>query len=120
MSDMIRCTACRGSKIVAKLGGIAGDCSLCNGTGKIKAEDKPVPIVVEQSVLVNDIIEATERVVLDTNDIVSPKPVDAFTPPEFVDTVKDTIDAVSAIVEPEPAKAISKRKVFSKVKTKAK
>lgn len=121
---MIRCVACRGSKVVAKLGGIHGDCNTCDGTGKIKASDKPVPFVIIDDPLLNDIIVATERVVvssepvIDTVNIVSPKPVDAFTKPEFVDTVKDTISAVGSIVDnaAKPAMTVTKRKVFSKKK----
>lgn len=43
--DKIRCPACRGSKKVAKLGGMLGDCNTCKGEGNINASDKPAPIV---------------------------------------------------------------------------
>ncbi len=39
--EMVRCTSCRGTKKLAKLGGVVGDCNICDGTGKIKASDKP-------------------------------------------------------------------------------
>lgn len=43
MSDvLVRCTSCRGTKKLAKLGGVIGDCNLCDGTGKIKESEKPV------------------------------------------------------------------------------
>lgn len=112
MDELIRCNACRGTKQVAKLGGIFGDCNTCNGTGKIKAIDKPVPVIAVQSELVNDIIEATERVsvdVIDTQDIVSPK---RTIEPVQIDVVKE----VAELPEPVVKKATS-RKVFKRKKT---
>ena len=50
--------------MVAKLGGILGECNQCNGDGKIKLSDKPV-IVVDTSALdesVASIIDAVESV----------------------------------------------------------
>jgi len=50
MTERIRCTACRGSKEVAKLGGIMGECNACEGKGTILLADKPVivePEIVE-------------------------------------------------------------------------
>lgn len=41
MIDLINCPACRGSKLVAKMGSVMGDCLSCNATGKINREDKP-------------------------------------------------------------------------------
>lgn len=61
--DMIRCPSCRGSKKVAKLGGVIGDCNTCVGSGKIKAVDKPKPIIAEIVEPVIDVMLATARVV---------------------------------------------------------
>lgn len=47
--NKIRCPACRGSKKVAKLGGMIGDCNTCKGTGQINECDRPIiPIVVSE------------------------------------------------------------------------
>ena len=76
MSELIRCCACRGSKMVAKLGGILGECNTCNGSGKIKAVDKPKPVpVVELDESVADIIDAVEGVSMCGGEAVfKPKP----------------------------------------------
>jgi hypothetical protein len=77
MDEMIRCTACRGSKKVAKLGGIVGDCSTCKGSGKIKAIDKPVisvPVVVDD---VGDVISAVDKFVVD---VVKPEQIEEIKP----------------------------------------
>ena len=72
MTGMIRCTSCKGSKKLYKLGGILGDCGLCNATGRIKECDKPLPpmsnyddvygcaVISEHKI---DIISATARAV---------------------------------------------------------
>lgn len=41
--ELIRCPSCRGRKQVEKLGGVLGDCNTCQGKGKIKSCDKPLP-----------------------------------------------------------------------------
>jgi excinuclease UvrABC ATPase subunit len=46
MSETVRCIACRGSKKVAKLGGMIGDCNLCKGTGRMNDCDRPKPQVI--------------------------------------------------------------------------
>ena len=61
--EMIRCPSCRGSKKVAKLGGVIGDCNTCEGKGQIKAVDKPVPVVAPIVVPVSEVMEATARVI---------------------------------------------------------
>ena len=61
--SMIRCPGCRGSKKVAKLGGIIGDCNACSGKGEIKAVDKPVPVVAEIPTPISEVMEATARVI---------------------------------------------------------
>ena len=38
--ELIRCNACRGRKMIEKLGGVLGECNTCKGSGKIKAADK--------------------------------------------------------------------------------
>ena len=46
MSDeKCRCPSCRGAKQVPKLGGMLGDCNLCDGTGKILTKDMPINVV---------------------------------------------------------------------------
>lgn len=109
MDNLIRCPACRGTKKVARLGGVIGDCLTCDSTGKIKAVDKPIPVVVQQAELVNDIIEATTRV----------KPVRTTVETiEPVVTAKDIINAVANIPETEnPVMTVTKRKVFKRKKT---
>lgn len=37
---MIRCEACRGHKQVMKLGMVRGDCDVCEGKGKVEAEQE--------------------------------------------------------------------------------
>ena len=54
--DKIRCPACRGSRKVAKLGGIIGDCNTCSGSGQINACDKPVPIIAVPEIVESAII----------------------------------------------------------------
>ncbi len=54
--DKIRCPNCRGSKKVAKIGGMIGDCNACLGTGSINAEDKPKPVLIEPIEQVTSII----------------------------------------------------------------
>jgi uncharacterized NAD-dependent epimerase/dehydratase family protein len=63
MTEMVRCPSCRGSKKVAKLGGVIGDCNTCEGKGQIKAVDKPVPVVAPIVVPVSEVMEATARVI---------------------------------------------------------
>ncbi len=48
MTDTVRCPECRGSKKVAKLGGIVGECNTCKGTGTIEAAAKFVAPVLEE------------------------------------------------------------------------
>lgn len=47
--DKVRCFACKGRRVVTKLGGITGDCDLCKGSGKVDKtvndEHKPMSIV---------------------------------------------------------------------------
>jgi len=62
MSEMVRCPACRGSKKVAKLGGIMGDCNMCSGSGQIKECDRPKPILIVDVEPVVDVIKAVEHV----------------------------------------------------------
>ncbi len=59
MTDTVRCPSCRGAKKVPKLGGVIGECNTCEGTGKIKACDKVMPIINEPAPELNDLIKAT-------------------------------------------------------------
>ena len=70
MSDveLIRCTACRGTKKVAKLGGIVGDCNTCDGTGKIDIKDRPI--------LCMDTLDVTDIGLIDSVARVKPNAVD--------------------------------------------
>jgi len=61
--DTVRCTSCRGSKQVPKLGGIIGDCNTCQGTGKVKHVPICAPIVHPESVYkVDPVIAAVAQV----------------------------------------------------------
>ncbi len=81
--DKIRCPACRGSRKVAKLGGIIGDCNTCSGSGQINACDKPAPVVA--------IVEPVESVIIS----------------QVADCVPTTIEPD---IKVDPKKAIYKRK----------
>ncbi len=59
MTESIRCPACRGSKKVAKLGGMLGECNTCSGKGTILAADKPKPVeVTVEDVISKELINA--------------------------------------------------------------
>lgn len=66
MTDLIRCPNCRGSKKVAKLGGMIGDCNACKGKGTIAESDRPLKVVAESLPYTHDIIKATSEAVPDT------------------------------------------------------
>lgn len=61
--DKVRCPSCRGSKKVAKLGGVIGECNTCSGEGKILAVDKPNPMVAEVVEPVCNIVSAVAQAV---------------------------------------------------------
>lgn len=63
MTDLIRCPNCRGSKKVAKLGGMIGDCNACKGKGTIAESDRPLKVVAESLPYTHDIIKATSEAV---------------------------------------------------------
>jgi hypothetical protein len=70
MTDLKRCTNCRGMKKVAKLGGMIGDCNLCSGTGKI-ADIPAVKVQPLQTLPDSDLLEAVaECVPVGINDVV--------------------------------------------------
>jgi len=58
MTDTIRCPACRGSKRVAKLGGVIGECNMCKGLGTILEADKPRAVVQMDSPLISELVKA--------------------------------------------------------------
>ena len=60
--DKVRCPNCRGMKQVAKLGGMMGDCNMCNGVGQINAVDKPKPVLIEPVEAASDIISQVANV----------------------------------------------------------
>lgn len=65
--NKVRCPACRGSKKVAKIGGIVGECNTCKGEGQIMSVDKPQSVV--QSIESNvDIIKAVSDAVAVSDD----------------------------------------------------
>ena len=102
MSDLIRCTSCRGSKKVAKLGGMIGDCNACKATGFIKVADKPKPIVIKEPESTHEIIEQVSEIVL---------PVIA----EPVEATKEDIKAVAKAVKPtEPTKMIKQKRTYKR------
>lgn len=63
MSDMIRCPACRGSKKVAKLGGIIGDCNMCDGDGRIATKEKAKPVVAVVDAEASELIKAVSEAI---------------------------------------------------------
>lgn len=63
MTDIVRCPACRGSKKVAKLGGVIGECNTCKGTGTIEATAKFVAPVLEELPLDKLVIESVAKIV---------------------------------------------------------
>jgi hypothetical protein len=111
MTDLIRCPACRGGRKVYKLGGIVGECDFCVGTGKIKACDKPVPVIVS-SELTADLIKATvniESTYCDDSDIM---PVVENIEPKMPEPI-DIIKEVAQVQEP----IVKTRKVFKRKKS---
>jgi len=66
---MIRCPGCRGSKKVAKLGGMIGDCNTCKGKGEISEDSKPVMVMAPIPEPVAEIVKAVSEAVA-----VSPEP----------------------------------------------
>lgn len=70
--NTVRCPACRGSKTVAKLGGVMGECNTCTGTGKIKEIDKPVavmPIVDATATSIIDLVSQVQPIQIDPLEI---------------------------------------------------
>ncbi len=61
--EEIRCPACRGSKKVAKLGGMIGDCNTCKGKGQIKACDKPIMVMAPIPEPIADVIKGVSECV---------------------------------------------------------
>lgn len=94
--DKIRCPACRGSKKVAKLGGIIGDCNTCSGSGQINACDKPVPVIT--------IAEITESAII--SQVADCVPT-ASIPDKFTIEV---LHPIEPDIKVDPKKAIYKRK----------
>ena len=122
MDELIRCTSGRGAKHVPRLGGIVGDCDTCKGTGKIKLSDKPVPVVSVVSELVEDVVQACERVndnnVPDDSILPNVDNLDDFIKP-LPDLNQLPVDIVKAVAdlpipEPEPVKATRKPKIFKR------
>lgn len=60
---MVRCPNCRGMKTVPKLGGMMGDCNMCNGVGSIPVSDKAIKKIVIPEPSIEDIKLAVETVV---------------------------------------------------------
>lgn len=99
--DKIRCVNCRGSKQVAKLGGMIGDCNLCSGTGLIDSADRMKSPVNEVSAPIQDIIKQVANV--------APKAI-------RIEKNKATSDD-NAIVLDEPQIKINPKKALYKKKT---
>lgn len=79
--DKVRCTVCKGSKLMMKLGAILGKCTLCNGKGEIDPSQIPQAVVVKLEPVVNreiiDQISNVVPVVLEESDLITvPKDVD--------------------------------------------
>lgn len=72
----VRCPNCRGAKQVAKLGGMIGECNLCEGKGHILASEKPKPepYITEQPVreVIDLVAQAVEPVVNRIDQIIEP------------------------------------------------
>jgi hypothetical protein len=94
--DLIRCPSCRGSKKVAKLGGMIGECNSCNGDGKIKQGDKPKLVEAVPEVPVMDLIAGVSRVVKEA-------PVEGNVPRAEIQKAVESIKV-------DPKRAIYKRK----------
>lgn len=81
MDELVRCNSCRGSKKVAKLGGMIGECNTCKGAGRIKPaekciyvakeleiDDKAVILQVSEAVIVSDAYKAANKIMDDNVD----------------------------------------------------
>ena len=122
--DDIRCPACRGAKKVPKLGGMIGECNTCNGTGKIKAIDKPVPVVPLVEPVISEIKSAVANAVPVTTlkidyDNCFMVPTGIGNDMLVQDDIKAAVKAVSTFPE-EPAIKIDPKKAIYRKKTASK
>lgn len=95
-----RCTACRGSRQVMKLGGMMGDCNLCHGKGEINECDVPVPPKVTEVVNSASIVTQVASVVptvVDSSEIKVPKDVQVSFHDKTVDNKSIKVDGKRAI-----------------------
>lgn len=100
--DKVRCSSCRGAKQVAKLGGMLGECNLCNGTGSILASEKIKIAEIETVAPASELIKKVASVAA----IKIEKPMK--------DVIADCVVPVTEAVKVDPKKAIYKRKTASK------
>ncbi len=107
MTESVRCPACRGSKKVPKLGGVIGDCNLCQGKGSILAVDKPKPVIVEPHVSQSEIINAVADSVPVSDRVIKSAPVEGTIPRE---KIKAAVTAASNDIKIDGKKALYKRK----------
>ena len=105
MTDLtlkVRCSNCRGSKTVAKLGGMIGDCNLCNCTGQMNSDER-VKVAEVTAPISADIIKAVADV---TAIRIEKSPIDS--------TASDNVVAVEPkLVKVDGKKAIYKRKTIA-------
>ena len=101
--DKIRCSHCRGSKKVAKLGGMIGECNLCEGTGQMDASDRMQSI--------SDVVDT----VVSNLDVI--KQVAAVTATRIEKPRSDLVDNVVSVeptlVKVDAKKALYKRKIIA-------
>jgi hypothetical protein len=110
MTDKIRCPSCRGSKKVAKLGGMIGTCNTCNGLGEINSCDKPLPINPEHTTIPSELIHAVSNCVPSSELNVNADTVTITKDINMPNVNEVKIDTVKF----DPKKAIYKRKAQSK------
>jgi len=59
MTEFIRCQRCKGTKKIARIGGIVGECTACEGSGKMLASEKvAIAEVVADEVISVDLATA--------------------------------------------------------------
>lgn len=106
MSESVRCPACRGSKKVAKLGGIIGECNTCKGEGTILASEKFVPehkmhVSNDDAIVINQVADCVPVTVEERT--VKMAPVEGNIKREII---KESVEKVKA----DNKRAIYKRK----------
>lgn len=124
MTEMVRCPSCRGSKKVAKLGGVIGECSTCTGSGSIKAADKPVNAVYVAAADVKEVMNAVDNVIeVKVNDVArtgasADVDDDNLAANQIISGVKEV--RAKTIAEAKKEQAPQRRVVYQRKKTEGK